>query len=250
MTVMLRASGVPVRLAAGYKPGLLDEQTSTFQVRIADAHSWPEVFFPTYGWIPFEASPTVGQIPRGPLGEAFGEPSDDFFEDPQGVLDVGAFDDFDDEFFLEDFLTPVTSEPVGTVFGNWARRIGIGFSIAAGAVLSLLVLLYLGWQLSFLGLPYTHGIYARMSRLGSLVWRSPRDPQTPGEYAATLADSASLSPAYTGAIAGGFVKSRYGAREVSNEERGRIQDAWVSIRWDLMRRLLLRINPARWRRPS
>lgn len=23
----------------------------------ADAHSWPEVYFPTYGWLPFEPTP-------------------------------------------------------------------------------------------------------------------------------------------------------------------------------------------------
>ncbi len=248
MTVLLRSTGVPARLASGYKPGLLDEQTSTFQVRIADAHSWPEVFFPTYGWIPFEASPTVGQIPRGPLSEAFGEFSGDIFEDPQGLLDFDPFDEFDEDFLLDDFVSPTINEPVSTVFGDWARRIGIALGLAAGGVLGLLLLLYVVWQFSFLGLPYTHGIYERMSRLGSLVWRPPQGPQTPDEYAAMLASNASLSAAYTGAIAGGFVKNRYGARQIDDEERELIQKAWESIRWDLARRVLLRINPASWRR--
>lgn len=59
MVVMARILGIPARLAIGYAPGQLDQETGWFTVTEADAHSWPELYFPGYGWIPFE--PTAAQ---------------------------------------------------------------------------------------------------------------------------------------------------------------------------------------------
>ncbi|NTV37138.1 MAG: transglutaminase domain-containing protein, partial [Anaerolineaceae bacterium] len=56
--LMLRAVGVPARLAVGYAEGT-QEGEKTFAVRERDSHAWPEVFFPGIGWVEFE--PTVSQ---------------------------------------------------------------------------------------------------------------------------------------------------------------------------------------------
>ncbi len=56
--VLARAAGLPTRLAVGFTTG---EATGpdTYQVRDADAHTWPEVYFgKAIGWLPFE--PTKG----------------------------------------------------------------------------------------------------------------------------------------------------------------------------------------------
>ncbi len=62
MVVLLRAAGVPARWVKGYAPGNYTNSTSdgtrTYQITNNDAHSWPEVWFPKDGWIPFE--PTKG----------------------------------------------------------------------------------------------------------------------------------------------------------------------------------------------
>jgi transglutaminase-like putative cysteine protease len=58
--IMLRSLGVPARLAVGYASGEATSEDS-FQVRADDAHAWPEVFFPTIGWVQFE--PTSSQPP-------------------------------------------------------------------------------------------------------------------------------------------------------------------------------------------
>ncbi len=64
MAVMLRAVGVPTRIASGYARGEYDEETSTWTVRESDAHTWPEVYFPGYGWIPFEPTPSEPPLER------------------------------------------------------------------------------------------------------------------------------------------------------------------------------------------
>ena len=58
MAVMLRAIGIPARVAVGFTEGTLNPKTDTYLVTTADAHSWVEVLFPRYGWIPFEPTPS------------------------------------------------------------------------------------------------------------------------------------------------------------------------------------------------
>jgi hypothetical protein len=57
--LLLRSLGIPARLAVGYAEGESEKNGDTFTVRRRDSHAWPEVFFPTFGWIEFE--PTASQ---------------------------------------------------------------------------------------------------------------------------------------------------------------------------------------------
>ncbi|MDO8753144.1 MAG: transglutaminase domain-containing protein, partial [Anaerolineales bacterium] len=59
--LMLRSVGVPARLAVGFAQGESNLQNTFYTVRERDAHAWPEVYFPGYGWIEFE--PTGNQAP-------------------------------------------------------------------------------------------------------------------------------------------------------------------------------------------
>jgi len=61
MVVLLRAVGVPARLAAGFSQGEWSTAPQQFLVRERDAHTWVEVYFPDYGWVEFE--PTAAQAP-------------------------------------------------------------------------------------------------------------------------------------------------------------------------------------------
>ena len=59
MVVLARAAGLPARLVIGYASGAYDAQSGSYRVTAADAHSWPEIYFPGIGWVEFE--PTAGQ---------------------------------------------------------------------------------------------------------------------------------------------------------------------------------------------
>ncbi|WP_020060333.1 transglutaminase TgpA family protein [Bacillus sp. 123MFChir2] len=64
MIVLLRSIGIPTRWVKGYTEGTLDntftalEGDNVYKIANNNAHSWVEVYFPKYGWIPFE--PTKG----------------------------------------------------------------------------------------------------------------------------------------------------------------------------------------------
>ena len=57
MAILLRAEGVPARVANGFQRGEWNELGQYFAVRQRDAHSWVEVFFPGAGWVTFDPSP-------------------------------------------------------------------------------------------------------------------------------------------------------------------------------------------------
>jgi len=59
--VMLRTLGIPARLVAGYGAGEHNPLSGYYAVRASDAHAWTEVYFPGYGWAPFD--PTPGWTP-------------------------------------------------------------------------------------------------------------------------------------------------------------------------------------------
>lgn len=66
MVMMARTLGIPARWVKGYAPGSqpspetfdrFPERGMAYQVNNADAHSWVELNFGDYGWIPFEPTP-------------------------------------------------------------------------------------------------------------------------------------------------------------------------------------------------
>ena len=71
MAVLAREVGLPARWVKGYAPGFnrgalegarrgvinsSPVEDDIYEVRNADAHSWVEIYFSGYGWIPFEAT--------------------------------------------------------------------------------------------------------------------------------------------------------------------------------------------------
>ena len=63
---MMRALGVPARVAVGFTPGEL-QSDGLYHVRGEHAHAWPEVYLGGVGWVRFEPTPDRG----GPGDEAY-----------------------------------------------------------------------------------------------------------------------------------------------------------------------------------
>lgn len=60
MAVLLRAEGIPVRNVNGFLGGHWSEFGQYLAVTQNEAHSWVEVWFPDFGWVPFDPTPAGG----------------------------------------------------------------------------------------------------------------------------------------------------------------------------------------------
>ncbi|MGI9534400.1 MAG: transglutaminaseTgpA domain-containing protein [Thermodesulfobacteriota bacterium] len=58
MVVLLREMGIPSRLVTGFIGGEFNNLGEYFIVRESDAHAWVEVYFPEYGWVSFDPTPS------------------------------------------------------------------------------------------------------------------------------------------------------------------------------------------------
>ena len=239
MTVLLRAADVPTRLTAGYSAGKFDEKTTTFTVRQSDAHSWPEVFFPTFGWIAFEPSPSLSEIGRGSLPQLLGDESG---QTPEGFGTSQAEDEPEEDTSLSSFLSPGDTSLVHRLWVSTNKFLGIASAVLLGGALVIVLLLMLLWQANFIGMPYPAGMYARMALLGGLAWRGPGRQETPREYAQALSGALTLRQEQVEAISGGYTLSRYSGRDVTRDDRIAIERAWRGVRRSMLRRVAARFN--------
>ncbi len=97
MVMMTRSLGIPARWVKGYAPGSqpqMDEfrmmrqgqqmDPDSYRVTNADAHSWVEVYFGPYGWIPIEATPGFN-MPLITEMDSLDKKETDLQEDEEGL---------------------------------------------------------------------------------------------------------------------------------------------------------------------
>jgi transglutaminase-like putative cysteine protease len=88
MTILMRMAGIPARFVEGFLPGQRDPRTGTEVILNSNSHAWVEVYFPGYGWVPFD--PTgggVAQLGALPSGAPVASPSRT--PGPSGSADSG-----------------------------------------------------------------------------------------------------------------------------------------------------------------
>ncbi|MQF98990.1 MAG: hypothetical protein FI729_05665 [SAR202 cluster bacterium] len=109
MAIMLRTQDIPTRLVLGFGPGTADMDRKGFLVRDKDSHSWPEVYFPSIGWVPFEPTPIYETRPRG-IPEspfAYSVVMPDIGEEGDNIIESGGmFDQSGESLERDDFGGP------------------------------------------------------------------------------------------------------------------------------------------------
>jgi transglutaminase-like putative cysteine protease len=232
MTVLLRVSGVPSRMVAGYSAAELIEQYApgeimdnlggvgqgsddTFVVR--NGHSWSEVFFPGYGWIPFEPTPAYPLIARADVD--YPPP------DTEGVDDSGV-----------KAGVPETGTP-------WNSRL---LAVALGLAL-FGVVMWLVWRRLLGEVSEPRVAYARIGYLATLSGVGPRANLTPQEYGRKLAAAVPEAEAALDKIVSTYVHVSYSKHDLSSEDRCIIEKAWPQVRNHLLRRAISSVVPSKAR---
>ncbi|HEY8478112.1 MAG TPA: transglutaminase domain-containing protein [Chloroflexota bacterium] len=230
MTVMLRSVGVPARVASGFAPGEKDPFTGRIVVRESQAHSWVEVFFPGYGWIPFEPSGVRELPPRldgnqeetaAPLPTAAMPPEPSPSEAIEQVPPIGF---------------PVTGETlVRGLTASWVVPwVVLG---ALLAVVGLAVAFFVAWRHGLWGLPAELRCYGRLVRLATWCGYGPRPSHTPAEYAVFLGRLAPEVAPYVQRIVAAYAAATYGSRATPSSRRA-LERAWRACWRPLLRQLL------------
>lgn len=187
MVVMLRSLGIPARWVQGYAGGVFDVERGIYEVREDVAHSWPEVYFPGFGWERFEPTPaSYTALPVRPLTATFGEDSGDL----AGPLAGGPAPDPSRFENLDDGLDQVEQRGVGAATPPPPRDAG-PLPVILGGLIGLIGLAALGfyarWRYELRGLSRVAAAYASMELLASWGGHGQPAQSTPLEYAAQLA---------------------------------------------------------------
>ena len=217
MNLMLRTLGIPSRQMSGFGQGVLDEKTHQYTVNSLDAHSWVEVFFPGYSWIPFEATPdgVNGPINRPATRADLNVPI------PAGAEATPR---------IRPNLKEPATEPGAAVTSGPFPDLRRPVLFAAGGLLLLLLmatLLALRWLLAVKDVPR---IWRRLLFLGDRLKVPRHAGDTPQEFGGRLAASVPPLEEEVRRLATLYTRARFRRGGLSADELADVRRSWHRIR--------------------
>lgn len=238
MVVLLREMGVPARVVEGYTVGTLDPNTGKFVVKELDAHAWVEAYFPNYGWIEFEPTPSQAPFLRVDSdlfgGTLPGDIGDQTINDPDNPRTNREGEG----------LGQQNLDPGGDASGDASAQLGRFDPIPLISLLIGLVLIamlgFARFQLRFRGQAPIDSAWGKARLLASYAGYHPDPAQTAYEYAAMLGEAVPDAKAPIQDIAEARVRDRYTPGGSTAEDAERAMSAWRRLA-----RTLFALVPAR-----
>ena len=242
MAVLLREEGVPARVVEGFTSGVFDPAVGRFVVRELNAHAWVEAYFPQYGWIEFEPTPSELTFARI---EAAAAPVDS----GSGEGGPGSAGDRPDREGLRiNDSDPGGGNPDDQAPSDLGRVSAPVDPRPALAVIALFVLAMLGlfarFEWRFRKLSPIDAAWGKARLLGAYAGHAPRSSETPYEYAASLGAAVPEVSAPLRTIADARVRERYAPGGASAAERAAAASAWRQVARGLIGLLPTRIVTA------
>jgi len=230
MVVMLRTLGVPARLAVGYRVDEFDLAVNRFLLRESHAYAWPEVYFPTYGWVEFSPYGEAPVIIRPVSDNAEGDAA--LREDD--LIRTGGEPDFGE--IPEDAGSSVTlstprENPLKPLLPVLYVLLGL---VAVGGLAGLGV--RFAWERGLTGLDQPSRLWEKTIRLASWLKLGPKPSQTPAEYSRAVRRALPGTDGIT-QVADSYQRSRYGGQSLSADEEERLEGAWAGLRNGLLKKI-------------
>lgn len=249
MTVMLRSLGVPSRVAVGYAPGEWDEASAAYLYRHNNAHAWVEVYFPGYGWVPFE--PTANR----PLGEFDVEPGDSDLDLNQQSLEEAQ--PTEPPIPTADVATPDLSTDTSQATPEPTEENELSqppvvleadqssgpprWLLVSGAVAMVTAVLaggiWMMWSWSLRNLAPAAGFMRRIQRVGSWLGIRSNSTTTPQEYARNFENTASGISVPVKRITRAYEIETFGPRDARDQVIAEARSAWNEIKRNWFRLL-------------
>ena len=211
MVVMLRAEGIPARLATGYATDEYNYDEKAYVARQRDAHSWPEVYFPGVGWVEFEPTPANPVINR---------PAD--AEDILKALPQVEAQPSESESATGSLRLPVSPW--------WLSPLGV-LALAYG-----FLRLSVWWTGRLSAAEYGRLVYSRLCLYAGWLGAVRRPSQTPYEYGQDLQSRLRGDfGAAAARVCDLYVRSAYSHQGLSQRQRRELGKVWSRLRWKLWR---------------
>ncbi len=224
LVVMARSLGLPARPVAGYKGERYRAETGAYQVLESDAHAWAEVYFPDYGWIEIEPTPSEPLIKRPEhKDEIQAKPQEDntgdHRRDDQGPsLDWGEID----------LSSALVSLP------RWRLERSTGYWIGIGTLFLALVGggTFLWWRgrENRRTLNGAEQAYASLLQWTDRLGLDKKACQTPHEHASILAQALPQGQEPLWHLVDLYVKERFAAAGLDALEQESARQAWHRLR--------------------
>jgi transglutaminase-like putative cysteine protease/xanthosine utilization system XapX-like protein len=227
MVVMLREVGVPARLVEGFTTGTYDNASNAYVVREQDAHAWVEVYFPQYGWIEFEPTPSQPPFSRpdasqtsgaGSSAGAAGGDTDSDPNNPDGRLNRG-----EDELNQDDGSGGFTGEGVVAAVRSIDPRPALAF---LGFLLLLLVVAVARFNWRFRRYGPIESAWGKTRLLASYVGYPAHPSQTTYEFATSLGTAIPETHDPVHSLAKARVLEQYSAQGADEDARDAAETAW------------------------
>lgn len=241
MTVLMRSLGIPARMTTGYTTGNLADGSHIYVVTDRHSHGWTEVFFPGFGWIPFEPTPgrtiPIAIPPEEQVRRAAAAGDTDDAYDLLCEIEEEC-EDFEEGLEDADLLG---NDPVGRGWTNTAQSFLPWVAGLAGAIVALALLAWIGWRWLFAPPSDVPGAYRRLIRLGRLASVPLRQHQTPHQWAGMLAAAVPEQGQDIRRIVNAYARHTYSGREpAGGDADAGVIEAWKTVRgplaWYALRR--------------
>lgn len=234
MAVMLRTQGIPTRLVLGFGPGEEHPEEEGFLVRDKDSHSWPEVYFPQTGWIPFEPTPIYEKRTRGRPESIFGfaglfdkDPTGEDSHNPDGLMHPDEEREEKDNFGGP---LPGGEGPRALPKRYFGTPLGTGGALFALFLFIGTLALRILWMRQYGILRSPNLAYERMHRLATFLGAPSNPSETAFEFSSTLSHLIPNVGTDVTLVSNTFVRQRYGGIRPSAVDELRLIWAWRRIK--------------------
>ena len=227
MAVLLRAEGIPTRVVGGYYPAPYDADEGGNLYREKNAHLWVEVFFPEFGWIPFEPTANRDELQYGdftpPEAQAEPTPIPTPVPTPEPAIATPAPAE-------QQVPPPTTPSGPRELLSNPARVAGwVGIALLI-ALLGGTITAAVAWFGGFRGLSPVSGMYARALKAGNWLGVPPAASLTPHEFAERVGRVAPSAQGPVRTVSDIYTQELYGNTRPDANQLQRARSAWSELR--------------------